>query len=59
MTTFVPFIQSCSCWIAVGAGDKGAIWAFVVPMLLVILVRSVLYSFNQILWGILQFLVIF
>ena len=29
-----------SCWIAVGAGDKGAIWAFVVPMLLVVLVRS-------------------
>ncbi|XP_064402412.1 adhesion G protein-coupled receptor E3-like isoform X2 [Halichondria panicea] len=27
------------CWIAVGAGDKGAIWAFVVPMLLVILVN--------------------
>ncbi|XP_064386426.1 latrophilin-like protein LAT-2 isoform X1 [Halichondria panicea] len=27
------------CWIAVGAGDKGAIWAFVVPMLLVVLVN--------------------
>ncbi|XP_064386127.1 sushi, von Willebrand factor type A, EGF and pentraxin domain-containing protein 1-like isoform X2 [Halichondria panicea] len=25
------------CWIAVGGGDKGAIWAFVVPMLLVVL----------------------
>ncbi|XP_064407630.1 latrophilin-like protein LAT-2 isoform X2 [Halichondria panicea] len=27
------------CWIAIGAGDKGAIWAFVVPMLLVVLVN--------------------
>ncbi|XP_064387576.1 adhesion G protein-coupled receptor L3-like isoform X2 [Halichondria panicea] len=27
------------CWIAVGAGDKGAVWAFVAPMLLVVLVN--------------------
>ena len=31
----------CSCWIAVGDGTKGAIWAFVVPVLIVTLVSLV------------------
>ncbi len=39
-TDFFVHFYTFSCWIAVGAGDKGAIWAFVVPMLLVVLVRS-------------------
>ena len=31
-----------SCWIAVGDASKGAIWAFVAPMLVVTVVRHIL-----------------
>ncbi len=43
---YKPLLLYFSCWIAVGAGDKGAIWAFVVPMLLVVLVRSLYIAYK-------------